>query len=180
MTTSSSTTMDEASVVEEITPEQFKREKEAIEDAKKRALEEKEKAKKEEEQRKQQTIKYEEMDVKDVENSNDYATISKIFKAKGNQHYLKKDYISAILYYTEALEHCSKECQFKTEAEEEGEDKFYDYIKDSEDEEEDSENEDLEEKPKEEKGKACTENDKLNVNQEGNYEITIFYKKTSV
>merc|ERR1712146_40248 len=133
--------------------------------------EEKEKAKKEEEKRKQQTIKYEEMDVKDVENSNDYATISKIFKAKGNQHYLKKDYISAILYYTEALEHRSKECQFKTEAEEEGEDKFYDYIKDSEDEEDDSENEDLEEKPKEEKGKACTENDKLNVNQEDVKEI---------
>ena len=174
MTTSSSTTMDEASVVEEITPEQFKREKEAIEDAKKRALEEKEKAKKEEEQRKQQTIKYEEMDINDIENPNDYATISKIFEAKGNQHYLKKDYVSAILCYTEALDHCSNECQFKTGNEEGDEDKFYDYIKDSEDEEEESENEDFEEKSKEEKEKACTENDKLNINQEGKCAITIF------
>lgn len=166
MTTSST---NDDSLVEEMTPEQFQREKEAMEEAKRKA---EEKKAREEQELKNKNVKYEDMDVSTVD-QNDYATISKIFKAKGNRHYLNKDYTGAISYYTQALEHCSKDCQFDTSNEE-----FYDYINEGEESEEESNSEEDEitsdEKRKgrrksvsfDPKGTVCTENDKSTVNQE--------------
>lgn len=160
-----SSTNDEF-IVEELTPEQYQREKNAMEEAKRKAAEKKAK----EEQNK--NVKFEDMDVTTVD-KNDYATKSKIFKAKGNQYYLKKDYAAAISCYTQALEHCSKECQFDTSEEE-----FYDYINEEDENDDDEWEEEVNDKStKTETGnrktvslepsnEASTENDNLNMNQE--------------